>query len=541
VPSPSSSDFSALANPGYTPSQSELATIVDVLVRGDEEQAELAARALGRAGGKASLLLAERLPTVSGAVAPRLVRVMGRLAQSEVPPSVLETLLGCLEHEEPRVRRAGIVAIGKLGRSQYEAALLGRWENEAGPERRALAEALGKIGGQASLALLRTVTVPPGILADTCAKARLLLTRRQGRSANVAEVRMDVRMPSPQRIGLICRYGLSRVVEEQLAEVPGVTCTSADRLFIHPFTGSLGTLFGARSFLSLGIVVSIPRGADTEAALARTIATQLLQDDTRRLLRTLTAGTPRLRFSVPEAGHRRALLWSITEAMQAGAPDILVDPEGATWDVWLMGSTSVETLWLVPRTFTDPRFTYRKADVAASSHPTVAAALAHVLGVNDNAVIWDPFVGSGLELIERARLGPYRALFGTDISENALRTARTNAEAASVHDLTLLHGDARVVGPKMATAIISNPPLGSRLVRDGSLGILFDEVLNHAHRILTEDGRLVWLSPMPARTRDYARRLGFEVRQYGPVDIGGLRPELQVMVRHARPQLRGPR
>lgn len=541
MPSPSSTDFSIPTDPGYTPSQSDLAKIVDVLVAADEKQADVAARALGRAGGRAASLLAERVATASHTTAPRLVRVLGRLAQSEVPASVLETLTGCLEHEEPRVRRAAIVALGKLGRPEYEAALLNRWEKEAGPERRALAEALGKIGGQASLSLLRTVALEPGVLSETCAKARLLLTRREGRTGNVAEVRMDVPMPSPQRIALICRHGLSRVVEEQLATVRGVTRTSADRLFVHPFGGSLDVLFRARSFLSLGIVLSLPRKVDSDVALARAVATRILQDDARTLLRTLTTGTPRLRFSVPGAGHRRQLLWSITEAMQAGAPNVVVDPEGATWDVWLMGGSSCETLWLVPRTFADPRFTYRKADVAAASHPTVAAALAHVLGVDDDALVWDPFVGSGLELIERARLGPYRALFGTDLSEEALRAARTNADAAAVQNLTLLHGDSRVVGPPAATAIISNPPLGSRLVRDGSLGVLFDEVLTHAHRILSEGGRMVWLSPMPARTRGFALRLGFEVREYGPVDIGGLRPELQVMVRHTRSRLREPR
>ena len=32
-----------------------------------------------------------------------------------------------------------------------------------------------------------------------------------------------------------------------------------------------------------------------------------------------------------------------------------------------------------------------------------------------NDLVWDPFVGSGTELCERALLGPYRALVGSDL------------------------------------------------------------------------------------------------------------------------------
>jgi hypothetical protein len=77
--------------------------------------------------------------------------------------------------------------------------------------------------------------------------------------------------------------------------------------------------------------------------------------------------------------------------------------------------------------------------------------------------------------------------------------------------------------------IITNPPLGARLVRDGSLGELMQATLEQGWRVLRPGGRWVWLSPMPARTASIAHHLGFKVQSLGLVDVGGLKPELQVL------------
>jgi hypothetical protein len=39
----------------------------------------------------------------------------------------------------------------------------------------------------------------------------------------------------------------------------------------------------------------------------------------------------------------------------------------------------------------------------------------------------------------------------------------------------------------------------------------------------------VWLSPMPAHTAEVAHHLGFDIERRGLVDVGGLRPELQIL------------
>src|SRR5881628_3408176 len=58
-------------------------------------------------------------------------------------------------------------------------------------------------------------------------------------------------------------------------------------------------------------------------------------------------------------------------------------------------------------------------------------------------VVWDPFVGSGVELVERARLGPVRELHGTDLDARALSAARENVTRAGISGVELQQADAR--------------------------------------------------------------------------------------------------
>jgi tRNA G10 N-methylase Trm11 len=184
---------------------------------------------------------------------------------------------------------------------------------------------------------------------------------------------------------------------------------------------------------------------------------------------------------------------------------------------------------LVPRAFDDPRFGYRRADVPAASHPTLAAALARAARVRPDDVVWDPFVGSGLELVERALLGPYARLIGTDLDSRALNAARANLAAASVARYELVQADALSHAPAGVTLILTNPPMGRRVARDGSLRELLGAFVGRAARLLAPGGRLVWLSPLPELTTRRARALGLSVEAVSSVDMGGFRAELQIL------------
>src|SRR5690606_6662202 len=107
-------------------------------------------------------------------------------------------------------------------------------------------------------------------------------------------------------------------------------------------------------------------------------------------------------------GPQRSLVWRVASEVTRLAPELLNDPTATTWDVLI--DDELRVLELTPRKLEDPRFAYRVAEIPAASHPSIAAALAFVAEARPTDRVWDPFCGSGLELIERARLGPARAL-----------------------------------------------------------------------------------------------------------------------------------
>jgi len=152
--------------------------------------------------------------------------------------------------------------------------------------------------------------------------------------------------------------------------------------------------------------------------------------------------------------------------------------------------------------------------------------------VQADEVVWDPFVGSGLELVERARLGAVRELWGSDIDPLALEAARANLAAAGCAAELVLRS-ALEFAPPGVSLIISNPPMGRRVARDGSLGPLLESFVRHAASVLRPSGRLVWLSPLGKHTERVARECRLEVQSRAEVDLGGFSATLQIFTRRA--------
>ncbi|MGE5785980.1 MAG: TRM11 family SAM-dependent methyltransferase, partial [Myxococcales bacterium] len=286
-------------------------------------------------------------------------------------------------------------------------------------------------------------------------------------------------------------------------------------------------LFRVRSMLAPALVLSLER-PPRDADWAEQIATSLCQPHVLQALERLTSTRPRLRVSFPKEGHQRSLLWAISELVAAKTDRVLVNPKAALWEVQIERGREPR-LYLVPKRYEDPRFTYRMREISGASHPSIAAALVDVLDVRESDVIWDPFVGSGLELVECGLRGKYRELIGTDNNPRALEAAQANVDAAGLSRVRLLNADARSAKLSHVTGIVTNPPLGIRHQRDGLLEPLLMEFLANARHNLAPGGRLVWLSPLPQKTAERARGLGFDVTRRGPVDVGGLTPELQIL------------
>jgi len=380
-----------------------------------------------------------------------------------------------------------------------------------------LAEALGKSGSQAALALLRAEQSPDPELARIIERARLMLERDLGRSAP-ASIALDRALGAPQSLIAHCRSGLSWVLSE---EARAATVIAPDRVRLS-HRGSLGELLRLRTALDFGVEIPLP-GGDREP-LENRVVLALEHPDAARAVGAWTSGRARFRLAFAEGGHQRQKVWRLAASIASRVSWFHNDPHESLWEVVI--DTRRRILELRPRRFDDPRFGYRREDVRAASHPTLAAALARVAGVRADDIVWDPFVGSGLELIERGLLGPFRELHGSDLESSALAAARANAERARL-ELRLESGDARHHRVKSVSLIISNPPMGRRVARDGSLGPLLDAFLANAAGCLVPRGRLVWLSPLADRTADTARRLGLRVTRHEPVDLGGFAAELQ--------------
>jgi 23S rRNA G2445 N2-methylase RlmL len=507
----------AAADPAYTPSVAEVPALLDLLGRAEDET--LLIGALLRQPAAADAARARLAEAGAAALRPRLVQLLGRFAAAR--PELVSLVAALTGDSDPKSRRNAIIALGRLPGPASEAALLGllRDRQTSLPHLRSAVESLGKIGGRDALAALPRAPADAE-LARITARARLRLERTLGRGSPSA-IDAAAAPAGPLAIVFTCRVGLESLVADELgprfaARVDGRGHV-AGRL-----RGPLDEVFRARTFDWLGFPIALA-GADAAAALA--------SDAALAVLRTFTTGAIRYRWRFAAGGHRRAEVQRLAAAVAARRPELMNDPTDTTWTVEIHG----RELLLVPRRLDDPRFAWRRRDVPAASHPTLAAALARIAGARPDDVVWDPFVGSGAELIERARLGPARRLVGTDIDADALGAARANLAAAGV-TAELAIGDALLAAPPARlTLILTNPPMGRRVARPD-----LARFVDRAASALLPGGRLVWISPTPGQTAARAARAGLCPTYRQIVDMNGFSAEIQAFERPVTPSRRSP-
>lgn len=530
---------SALADPGFTPGRRHVAALLD-MVEGGGEDAALAERAMRRAGAAALPAALARAEAAGPAGRAALTRLVGRIATDgavtgEAGGAARAFLLARLGDEEARTRRMAAVALGKLPREEgdgVEAALARAAQGEGAPDvRRALIEALGKAGGEVALEVLRGLAEGDEGARSARARASLIVQRTLSREGPSA-IEADVAPTAPMLVAARCRAGLEGVLLEELAAISvgapalrrgaGAWTRAEFRL-----GGPLRRLLEVRTALSFALPLS-ERALEPGEDVADAVAASLLSEEAGAILRRFTAGAIRYRIAWAGGGKRRASIWRAAQAVQAGAPDLINDPTRSTWDAVVYEGAGRVRVELAPR-LPDVRFAYRRGDVPAASHPTIAAALAWIAGARASDVVWDPFVGSGTELVERAKLGPYRRLLGSDVEPAALEVARGNLAAAGVTGAELHRRDACAPPPmdEAPTLILTNPPMGRRVHRAGDLPQMLERFVAAAAEALAPGGRLVWISPFPARTEAVARRSGLRGALAQPVDMGGFDAQIQ--------------
>lgn len=436
-----------LSDPGFTPSVRRIGELLDLFGHEDEDVSKSAERAVLRIEAQYAGRVAEesvaRARTAERPARGRLAHLAGRLAQEQRDPDglALAWLIEALADPDPKTRRAAARGLGKVERTDaIETALAAAFDlASSDDDKRVLAMALGKTGGEA-------------------ARTRLA-GGAHGRASVIADRELARQTPSaidptraydrPLRIRFHTQSGLEDVVKEELGARFGKPRFVAPGVVEAELGGPLANALAIRTATHVAFPLApLEKGKD----LAKDIVRAVCSADAVGIFRAFTSspegGAIRFRIEFTRGGHRRSIVWRVAELVRSEMRELLNDPKESTWEVQVDDAGPQVKIELVPRGYADDRFAWRTDLVAASSHPTIAAALARVAPRSNDDVVWDPFAGAGAELIERARLGPYARLLGTDVDPEATAAARANLERAGIENAAIEEADAVTSSPK---------------------------------------------------------------------------------------------
>ncbi len=445
-----------------------------------------------------------------------------------------EWLRKLLTDPQEKVRRYAMTALPKIGASGEEEKdlleLLAASVSDR--EKKHLGQALEKIGGAATVA---QAGMHAG-LARTVQKAQANIARFDESGSIYFEAELSDR--DAFLIHLRCRRGLERILEEEVSGRAGNAKkfrpirTESGLVVLKPLSRfRLSDLFSFRCFASAGFLLGTADSCENEAiALSRLIAAPRAFS----LLQTLTKGPIRYRLDFAARGHQRGLVREVTDRVFELCPALINDSRHAPWQIDIHPNARETFVELTPKLRPDPRFSYRRQDVPAASHPPLAAAMARLAGHMNNEVVWDPFCGSGLELIECALRGGVDRVIGTDRSADAIQITGQNFQSALVRGVTAsfvcsdFRDHARIAGlePGSVSLVISNPPMGRR-VPIPNLSGLIHELFIAATEVLKPGGRLVFANPLPVRPQGLPLRHDFHQK----VDLGGFTVHVERYIR----------
>ncbi len=138
---------------------------------------------------------------------------------------------------------------------------------------------------------------------------------------------------------------------------------------------------------------------------------------------------------------------------------------------------------------------YKAAHRPASLRASSAAALGWLSEPRADNVVLDPFCGAGTILIERAHLGRYAMLLGSDRDHAALAAARVNV-GARYKPIQLENWDAGALplGDASVDKIVTNLPWGIRYGSHGENRKLYPLWFKEFARVLKSGGAMVLLT-----------------------------------------------
>lgn len=446
-------------------------------------------------------------------------------------------LRSLLNDPQEKIRRYAIAALPKLARdADDERQLITLAKKPASDrERKHLASALSKIGGPETLQ--HADTLNPRALQRV--KATVL------RAETPSSINLSATLTKFSAIDLLLRgrAGLEKFVHDEAAEYIRshkkfhLRETKPALVILNPTAPfTLADLFTMRCFGDIAFALPLARTPERKH-----LADIITSPAALNIFTTFTTGPIRYRLDFVSKGHQRAAVRELAEFIYAKNPNLINGGGDTPWTIEINSTSKGVRILLVPKITPDPRFSYRRRDIPAASHPPLAACMARLSiplsskrrqdvqtslsPVEANAkIIWDPFCGSGLELIERALLGNVSKIIGTDLSPEALTIAQQNFAAANLPKIQtqFVTTDFRNFDPGPVDLIVTNPPMGKR-VPIPNLRQLIADLFTAAERHLKPGGRLIFANPLDLTPTD--SNLKRDLSQL--IDFGGFHCRLE--------------
>jgi tRNA (guanine6-N2)-methyltransferase len=176
---------------------------------------------------------------------------------------------------------------------------------------------------------------------------------------------------------------------------------------------------------------------------------------------------------------------------------------------------------------------YKRAHVAASLRPSVAAAMVWLTKPQPEDVFLDPLCGAGTLLVERGRIERHALLLGGDIDADALRAAAQNIGPRH-KPRQLLRWDVGCLPLASASVdkVATNLPFGKRIGSPQENQRLYRTVFGEIDRLLRPRGRAVVLSSETELIKDTLRQVsGLQIVHGYSVTILGQRARTYVVER----------
>ncbi|MEZ4459066.1 MAG: methyltransferase [bacterium] len=504
-----------LTTPSWTPGSKDFDPLFQLIEAQSHEKDVV--RALQRAGGTACRHLVERLLASTTPARGRLTKALQKFG-STGDDFARETLISLITDDDPHTQRMAIGAIGQWKDLSDEAALvleaklLAVAEGADEATQRAIEKSLGRIGGEATRAWLAS---------NGAATVNEVMVERRLSRTGERTIRMKTRLDQPVVVEFECKPGLEHIVAAQL---PDLECKTFPGLVRTTTRGPLRDLFACRTMMTFRFVMDIARTGDD----VHDVTELLTRGEAATILRAFSPDGTRFRLSWTK-GKKRATTIEIAKRVASAVDWLVNDPVERDWEVVVDVAEKSMHVTLEPR-IEDRRFPWRVADVPAASHPTVAAALVWLSAPQADDVVWDPFMGSGLELCERSHVEKFSRLIGSDNDAAAIKAAKKNFANLGA-EVEVYKSDARKFLPHHVTVIVTNPPLGWRVSEESELRELMRGFLENAWGILKPGGRLAWTTRFARQTDPIARKLGFKIRESFVVDLGGLSAHMQLLIK----------